>query len=290
MTANDSAALNAPPAESQQKILRSLPPFPAVALQLMGLLDSEVAVKQIVGLLRVDPALSGEILRVSNSALYGMSRQVETVSHAVVILGGDTVKRLALTVAMGRFSHQFMRHQGLRACWNHSVACAIGAEAIAELLYLAKDVAYTVGLLHDIGKFGLLAAYPEQYGPFLEETRGMAQPLERERASFGMDHCQVGGWLAREWNLPEEVREGIEQHHAAPEAGPSASAGMVAAVRAADEIVNAMGYSSSGGAVEQGVDEILERLPFPDAEIASQRIGTLSGDIERCLGAVSPRR
>ena len=253
----------------------------------MSLLDSEVPVNRIVGLLRVDPALSGEILRVSNSALYGMSRQVETVGHAVVILGGDAVKRLALTVALGRFSHQFMRHEGLRACWNHSVACAIGAQAIADLLYLPADVAYTVGLLHDIGRFGLLAAYPAEYGPYQEANRGRPTSLEREREAFGCDHCQIGGWLAREWNLPQEVREVIEGHHGDDQGAPAA--GMVAAVRAADQLVSSLGYSSSGAPLERSVKEIIEGVPFPDPSAVASRVESLAGDIDRCIAAVSPR-
>src|SRR5690554_6208677 len=81
--------------------IKSLPPFPAVALQLLGLLDDvNVPMKQVVSLLRIDPALSAEILRVANSALYGLRSRVDSISRAVVILGTDAVKRLALTMAL----------------------------------------------------------------------------------------------------------------------------------------------------------------------------------------------
>lgn len=158
-------SLSQPPADSatQPWAIKNLPPFPAVALQLMGLLDSDVSVKEVVKLLRMDPALSAEILRVSNSPLYGLSRRVDSVSHAVVVLGGDAVKRLALTVALGRFTQNFMKHKGLRRCWDHSVACGLMAEDLAQFAGQPQDRAYTVGLLHDVGRLALLACYPNEY-------------------------------------------------------------------------------------------------------------------------------
>src|SRR5437867_8538874 len=103
--------------------LKALPPFPAVALQLLSLLDNtDVPLKKIVDLLRMDPALSAELLRVANSALYGFVQRIDTVKHAVVVLGSENVKRLALTVALSKFAKGFLRHENLRSCWDHVVA------------------------------------------------------------------------------------------------------------------------------------------------------------------------
>ena len=125
--------------EKRPWALHALPPFPAVALQLMSLLDdTEVPIKKVVSLLRIDPVLSAETLRVANSALYGLSRRIDNVSHAVVVLGTEVVKRLALTVALARFSRSFMRIHGLRVCWDHSVACAVLAEELAVAMNQPK--------------------------------------------------------------------------------------------------------------------------------------------------------
>ena len=271
--------------------IRSLPPFPAVALQLMSLLDdAEAPMRQVVNLLRVDPALSAEILRVANSALYGLSGNISNVSHAVVVLGSDSVRRLSLTVALGRFSSRFLRHQGLRTCWDHSVAAGMVAEELAELLNQPKDRAYTAGLLHDIGRLALLACHPNEYGNLLAVVReNDFDELEGERQMFDVDHCAAGEWLGRHWNLPGDMVAAIATHH---QRSPD-DASIESIVAAAARIADALGFPViKRESVEEPLDwaELLRGLPVPDPDKAAARLEGFDERIRSAIATVSPSR
>ncbi len=267
--------------------IKSLPPFPAVALQLMSMLDDEdVPMKQIVTLLRIDPALSAEILRVSNSALYGLSRRIDNVSHAVVVLGTESVKRLALTVALGRFSKRFLHYKALRVCWDHSVACAIISERLAGELNQPKDRAYTAGLLLDVGRLALLACYPTEYGNLVEVAReNEFDQLECEREMFDIDHCAAGEWLGCHWNLPDDLVEAISTHHSREPDDDSVSS----IVAAADRIADALGFSALRMPARHSVEETLAQMPLSNQEATLEIISGLEDDINTAIQTISPR-
>ena len=289
-----STVLNAPPTtdesaapkEKRPWALKSLPPFPAVAFQLLSLLDdTEVPMKKVVELLRIDPALSAEILRVSNSALYGLSRRIDNVSHAIVVLGTDVVKRLALTVALGRFSHSFLRNQSLRVCWDHSVACAVIAEKLAEAMGEPEDRAYTAGLLHDVGRLALLACYPAEYGNLMAVARESDfDELECERELFDIDHCAAGEWLGRQWNLPPEFVEAISHHHTAEAPGKS----LLSIVTAANSVADAIGFNVLDMPPKASVGEIVAGLPLDDRADVVEELEGFEDTIRTALGAVTP--
>jgi HD-like signal output (HDOD) protein len=257
-----------------------------VALQLMSLLDDDdVPIKQVVTLLRIDPALSAEILRVSNSALYGLSRRIDNVSHAVVVLGTDSVKRLALTVALARFSQRFLKDQSLRICWDHSVACALVCERLAEHSGQARDRAYTAGLLLDIGRLALLACYPVEYGNLMEVAReDDFDQLECERRLFDIDHCQAGEWLGKHWNLPPDLVEAIATHHKREPADSS----IPSIVAAGDPIADALGFSALPIPARFTIAETLAKLPLTDQETALAEISGMQSDIRSAISTISP--
>ena len=293
-----STVINAPPAadgstapkekqkEKRPWALKSLPPFPAVALQLLSLLDDEeVPMKKIVGLLRIDPALSAEILRVSNSALYGLSRRIDNIAHAIVVLGTEVVKRLALTVALGRFSHSFLRNQSLRICWDHSVACALIAEELADAMGQPKDRAYTSGLLHDVGRLALLACYPAEYGNLIAVAReNDFDELECERQLFDIDHCAAGEWLGHQWNLPTPFVEAISHHHTAEANDES----LLSIVTAANSVADAIGFNVLEMPPKATVAEIVAGLPIEDREEVVEELEDFDGKIRLALGTVTP--
>ena len=278
-----------PPAKAaaQPWAIKNLPPFPAVALQLMGLLDSDVPVKDVVKLLRMDPALSAEILRVSNSPLYGLSRHVDSVSHAVVVLGGDAVKRLALTVALGRFTQNFMKHKGLRRCWDHSVACALIAEDLAEFAGQTKDRAYTAGLLHDVGRLALLACYPDEYENLLAvASENDFDFRTTEKKLFEIDHCSAGQWLSKSWNLPPDMTEAIAGHHE-----PGLAHGSLASLIAvSDSLAAALGYGTVELKNETELPDVAAQLGVNDADAVLKKVEALSGRIAEALAVISSHR
>jgi HD-like signal output (HDOD) protein len=200
--------------------LRELPPFPAIATKLLRLFASEdTEVREVVGLIRADPAFSSELLRVANSPIYGLRSQVSSLHHAVVILGFDRLRSFAMTISMRNFLRTAMRIDVLRRVWRHSLACALVAEDVASLFWknndrTVRDRAYTAGLLHDLGRLALLVKYPQEYANLLAVvSENPFDMLETEHDLFDIDHCGAGGWLARSWTFPSEIADVAVGHH-----------------------------------------------------------------------------
>jgi HD-like signal output (HDOD) protein len=204
------------PADDRYRALRRLPPFPAVATKLLGLLaDEDVAIKKVVDLIRADAALTAELLRIVNSPIYGFASHIGSLQNAITLLGFQTVRSFALTVSMKGFLHTALRIDLLRSVWRHSLASALLADELSKVCSPnlgREDGAYTAGLLHNIGSLGLFVAHPRTYAEVLEGARG-EDLLERERATLGIDHCEAGGWLARNWGFPDELRRVVISHH-----------------------------------------------------------------------------
>lgn len=198
--------------------LSKIPAFPPISLRILDLLAGEdVEVRRLVELLTADPAFSAQILRLANSPLFGFHSRIESIQHALVILGLKRIRSLALTVAATNYMQAAMKVQELYRCWRHTLACALLSEELARLSSQPEDVAYTAGLLHDLGRLGLLVAHPSEYAQLLKHAgqHGL-EMLDLERKFFGLDHCEAGRILAARWNLPEDLRIVAGRHHDPP--------------------------------------------------------------------------
>jgi HD-like signal output (HDOD) protein len=248
--------------------LSLLPPLPAVALKVLEELSHEdFATSKVVRWIEADPAFTAELLRVANSAMYGASYQIQSVSRAAMTLGADFVKALAITVAMRIYLKSALRLPILRRCWRHGLACGILAEELSLATFDDVGAAYTAGMLHDIGRMGFLATYPAEYARLLGAPVGRsADLLQRERELFEVDHCQAGEWLARKWKLPFELEAIAARHHEEPDQDAST----LNRVRLACRLADALGFSVIPG---ESCDEYLglmarlsseARARFPD--------------------------
>jgi len=203
--------------------LLNIPVFPPIAIRLLHLVaDENVAITEVLELLRSDPAFSAEILRRANSSLYGFSTQISSLQHALVVLGLRRVRALTMTVATGMYLKKALQISELRRCWRHTLACALLTEELARACLVHQDMAYTAGLLHDVGRLGLLVAHPEEYAAFLKmaNERAAGQDpydlLDGEKAAFGLDHCAAGQLLVEQWKLPQEFTLITGRHHDRP--------------------------------------------------------------------------
>jgi putative nucleotidyltransferase with HDIG domain len=165
----------------------------------------------------MDPSFSAELLRFANSALFGVSHEVKSVSQAIVLLGLDRVKTMATLVAVNRMIRSSVRVEALRKVWVHSLVTALIAEEVARVSGLAGDAAYTAGLLHNLGTLGLMSAYPEEYSRMLDVTQEFGfDLLQTERDLFDIDHSLAGCYLAQDWDFPDELAAAIAVHHEDP--------------------------------------------------------------------------
>lgn len=199
---------------AQLGALAKLPPFRPVAVSLMRLFDrDDVEMHDIVRLVSSDVALSSQLLALANSPLFGVQTPIQDLQHAITVLGTDRTKALATTLAMRSFLGNAPKTAVLRRIWRHGLATAVIAETLAPSYGLSKDLAHVAGILHDVGRVALLAAYPEQYAALAIRTHENSECiLLAERAQFGLDHCQAGQLLGEAWHFPNALQQVIAHH------------------------------------------------------------------------------
>lgn len=267
------------PSDDKYRGLRRLPPFPAVATKLLRLLSSDnIAVAEIVGLIRADPALASELMRVVNSPLYGFPAHISSIQNAVTLLGLQTVRSFALTVSMKGFLHTALRLDLLRRIWRHSLACGMLCEEVSAACSASEgidDRAYTAGLLHNVGRLGLFVAHPRAYADLLTQP-SQDDILGRERQAFGIDHCEAGAWLAHSWGLPQDLEAVIAGHHQ-PLSGSAFD--LADLVRVAVILTDALGFDILPPARVYSLAEIRSMMPpaaqyrfDPDPEVLTVKL------------------
>jgi len=227
---------------TEDSVLARIPAFPPVVLRLLGLLADEGAETAVlVRELASDAALSAQLLRLANSPLFGLASQVETVHHAVVTLGLSRVQALVMAVATTNYMKGALRTEALQKCWRHTLASAVLCRELARCSGMNPDRAYSFGLLHDLGRLGLLVGYPEQYEALLHKAdRDAVSLLDLEKRRFGMDHCEAGRQLVNQWKLPEEFRIIAGRHHDPPSGAPF---DLLTVVHAACQLADTLGYA-----------------------------------------------
>ena len=196
-------------------LLARIPAFPPIVLRLLDLLGRDnVEIRELVALISSDPAFSAQILQVANSPLFGFRGQIDSLQSALVVLGLRRIRSLCMTVATANHMKAVLRIEELARCWRHMLACAILTEELAHSCSAFEDRAYTAGLLHDVGRLGLLLAYPLEYAQLLRNAgRNALELLDCERETLGMDHCAAGRLLAAQWNLPPDFQIVVARHH-----------------------------------------------------------------------------
>ena len=219
--------------------LCNLPPFNGIANQVLALTaDPEIQLRQISAVIEADPAFATDVLFLANSSLFGFPSRMQVLRHAIAVLGLDRIKALAVTVAMRGFLGD--KSPVIHRCWQHSVACAAVCEAISAAYDFSGDRAYTAGIMHDIGRLGLLKTYPKELTPVLNrEYQSTKEVLQAEREALNVDHGRAGAWLVENWALPETFAEVCEYHHDSPQADDSA---LLQLVKVACRVADAIGF------------------------------------------------
>lgn len=203
--------------------VEKMPAFPKSVQRIIELSrDINVEAKAIVEVLEKDPVMAARILKVINSAFYGLPRQVSSVGHAVVMLGMNTVKNMALTIAaVGMLPSSNQAGFNTEIYLRHSLVVAGLARLLAQKLGGAdSNEAYIAGLLHDFGKVVFAVYMPEEFTQVLTLAKSDALHLHQaEQHVFGIDHTLAGAMLVDKWQFPKALGDCIGKHHQPPEAG-----------------------------------------------------------------------
>jgi HD-like signal output (HDOD) protein len=169
---------------------------------------------QLAEILMRDPALTAKILRIVNSPFYGMSREVTSMTQAVVTLGTRQVTALALSSSVYNITAKWGTCIDRVRFWRHSLEVAIGARLIAEAInYRAWEELFVAGLLHDIGMLVLENSYPDACDRIWAGSEVRESVTDQEEGVWGTNHARVGQFLLEQWHLPAVICEAVGRHH-----------------------------------------------------------------------------
>jgi len=201
--------------------INNLPTPPIVFTQIQKVLnDPNTSAYEIGSILQEDPAITAKVLKMTNSAYYGLSHTVESVKQAVVIIGLDAIRNLVLSASMFEaFKSNQLDQEFQDLFWRHSLATAFAARLLAHTLksqvYFDPESGFSAGLLHDIGKMVISVYMSDQAAEI--KSQKQADPFKYdykiEEAVIGYNHCQIGDILAQHWKLPNKLTEAIKYHH-----------------------------------------------------------------------------
>ena len=250
--------------------VRELPALPKAALDALAALRDDVSSAQQCGeLIARDQALVARVLRLANSAFYGVPGRVASVGDAVHLLGRRTLGSL-LTVAT--VSQQF----NANACasfsfpgfWRHALATALAARALAGARDADAEQAFTAGLLHDIGRLVLAAHFPAQMDAAVQRAHADDVRLTQiEHEALGTDHLAVGTLVATQWRFPQAVVLAIGSHHL-PQADSDGQASLADIVHAADAIAHALDLAGDAHDMVPALDAAAwQRMAMPAAAV-----------------------
>ena len=237
-----------------------LPTISTHIFELNTLLSAQtVDLRRVAKIIRSDPSMSAQVIRMCNSALFGLRRRVLSIEEAAVLMGSERLRTLVLTCSVMEFTGRQLPAETVQDFWQHSFMTGMLSERIAKWIeYSEHEQAYLGGLLHDVGLLPLLVVAAEE-GPLNSDSpikiRGGS--LETEKAHFGLSHCEVGRSIGASWNFYPSFIDIFENHHH-PE-NSTRDPHLVGIVAAADHFAEVRGAATaSEGEAPESADPAAE--------------------------------
>ena len=191
----------------------NLPQIPQVMLRLIKACNAEkISIEELTGIISTDPSLVSRLLQIIGSPYVNLPKEVNSIKTAVVYLGTDTIRNIAISTSAMHFFKlaKNVKTFDIVGFWYHSYKCAVIAKKIAEENgYSSPDEFFLAGLLHDIGRLVLMQNFPEDYKSILETSVSEKQILLSEIKMFDADTPQISAWLFSQWNLNPLISDAV---------------------------------------------------------------------------------
>jgi putative nucleotidyltransferase with HDIG domain len=202
--------------ELEQLIMNAndLPTIPVVAMKVLQLIENESTTSEdLAKVVSSDPAVAARVLKISNSTFFGCKRQINTLSHAIMMLGYNTLKSLVMAASV----KQVYKTYGLteKMLWEHSFGAGLAARIIASTTQLANDEeAFLGGLFHDIGKTIMNNIDSNQFQMVMQKCYNEDISFQdAEQQFYPYSHADVGGLVIQKWNFPDMLMKAVLEHH-----------------------------------------------------------------------------
>ncbi|MEM9916138.1 MAG: GGDEF domain-containing protein [Planctomycetota bacterium] len=256
-----------------ERVLQSprLPSLPTIALEVIELVQQKnVDIKQIADTIKMDPALSSKILKTVNSSFYGQAYSISTISHALVVLGLNSVKTLALGFSLvNNLADQGGDGFDHMEFWKRSLFTATASKALAQKAgVVQQEEAFLGGLLQDLGMLTMNQTLGNEYNILIAKTGNIhSKLLEMEREELDLTHPEVGAKLAESWSLPALLSNAIQCHHDPSKAGLDTRQ-VVQCVALGNLVADVfvLPEEESGAALEAYKDKAVEWCSIPEEE------------------------
>lgn len=210
--------------------------------------DPETAATEVAEVVSKDAGLVARLLKIANSAYYGGTGNVATVQQAIIKIGFRTTKAVVLSSGVYHSLTSGAKGIDLRPFWRHGLEVAVGAMLIAEeTCPKYSEEAFVAGLLHDMGRVAYALAFPKEF----EQMLGSAEDswtYEEECARFGVDHAEVGAFLAARWNFPQLLQDAIGNHHEVPDTRPEEDRDLVSLCVGLSDSISASSWAGPAAA------------------------------------------
>ena len=266
-----------------EQLLAKMGPLPAQPL-IYQKLQAELrkndmaSIGRLASLILLDPAITAQLLRIANSAVFGQRQRIDTVQRAMVVLGVQLTAYLVLVFGVAEEMRPRSEAFSYEAFWTHSLAVGLAASHIQAKIGADRrrsERAMVGGLLHDIGKLAFAHSLPSGYAEVLANARKNEASLESAELDWmGVSHAELGCHLAEQWHLPPAVAAAIRWHHDPASSGRYAS--FVALIQVADATARQLDVGFSGNCEAPDVDAYKENLPRPAARALGHARGELT--------------
>ena len=258
--------------------VEAFPGMPVTAAKLLPLLDkSDSTVTDIESILKYDPGLTGNILKLTNSAYFGIPTRISSVKQAIVLLGWKRLLQVVMTICMSPLMKKSVPGYDLRSgeLWRHSIAVSVAAEILVKALKIRDaDEVFTAALLHDVGKL-ILGSFVKKDLEQIETmvTKGITFDVA-ESMVLGTNHAEVGGQILHKWSFPAELVNAVQWHHDPESCENSCVLSDIV------HVANTLGLMTGFGKVEEGPEiepfgPVADRLGFKAKDLDAMAEQTL---------------
>ena len=275
-----------------KKAVNGLPAFPATVHRVTALInDPDSSMAELVDVVRLDQSITANILRMCNSAYFGLRHKVDNVHDAIMYLGRQNIVRAVMAAGTSRFFKSTPGYEAeARELWEHAVGTALLAQILARRVFRLEDSSlFTAAILHDIGKIVLGEFVKDKYAEIkklvVEQSRSF---LEAEEKVLGMNHATLGGVIAARWKFPEDIRDAIAFHHR-PDRLQGKTDPMPWVVHLADQGCLMLGIGrGADGLAYDGIDGAMGKLGLtqPDFEEALAQLVKEMDSARELIGIV----
>lgn len=238
----------------------ALPSLPVIVTDVLEVTsDPESSANDLMQAILPDQSMCATILKIANSAFFGLPREVATVEKAVMVLGFDEVKNIVLGKAV---FNSFKELDGLKSValedfWEHTFTCGLAAKIIADRIDLSSSQMFIAGLIHDIGKLAMLLTFPNIYSHLLKiSDDSWLENCEKENELFFISHDEVALRILNRWLFPESLLQAVGYHHR-PDAAQEAPL-LASVVQIADVVAHI--FQSPDSAVVADYRILMEKM------------------------------